>query len=118
VAKIAKDSLNVKIYTIGVGRNGPVPFPNEFGILEMRDVKFDETTLESIAQVTDGKYFHAKSENDLTTIYQEIDKMERSKLSTTIHKTTEEKFQIFALIALICFLLEFFIKYTILRRFP
>ena len=58
-AEIAK-TFGIRVYTIGIGTIGTAPFPVQtpFGV-QMRDieVKIDEKTLETIASLTDGKYF-------------------------------------------------------------
>jgi len=66
--------------------------------------------LEKIAIETGGKYFHAGSDLDLTRIYNEISKMEKSDFGMTKAIVHEEQYQIFLLAAIIFLLIEFFIS--------
>lgn len=83
-AQLAK-SKNIRVYTIGVGTIGMAPSPifTPFGIqYENIPVEIDEKTLLNIAEMTGGKYFRATDEESLRTIYDEIGKMEKSKLKS------------------------------------
>lgn len=85
-AELAK-SLEIKIYTIGVGSHGraPVPVADPFTgrtVLRMMDVNIDETTLEQVAVATGGKYFRATDTESLAQIYAEIDRLEKSHVES------------------------------------
>ena len=74
VSNVAK-ALGVKIYTIGVGSDGLVPFPTDFGYQKVK-VEIDEKLLKKIAGDTEGKYFRAKDTEGLAEIYKTIDQLE------------------------------------------
>jgi Ca-activated chloride channel family protein len=81
-AQLAK-AKKCRVYTIGVGSKGmaPTPVMTPFGIsYENLPVEIDEATLREIADETGGKYFRATDEKSLTTIYAEIDKLEKRKM--------------------------------------
>lgn len=111
----------IRIYTIGVGSMGMAPYPVQtpFGLqYQNMEVKIDEDLLKDVARMTDGKYFRATSNSKLKEIYDEIDKMEKSKIDVTeFHKKTEE-FLPLAIFALIFFLLEFLLKNTLFKTTP
>ena len=92
-AEIAK-KYNIRVYTVGVGSEGfaPYPFQTPFGIqYQDVEVKIDEKTLQDIATITDGKYFRATNNSSLKKIYDDIDKLEKSKIEVTeFHKRNEE----------------------------
>lgn len=119
-AEIAK-LYGIRIYTIGVGSMGMAPYPVQtpFGLqYQNMEVKIDEDLLKDVARMTDGKYFRATSNNKLKEVYDEIDKLEKSKIDVTeFHKKTEE-FLPLAIFALILFLLEFLLKNTIFKTTP
>ncbi|HYG75058.1 MAG TPA: VWA domain-containing protein [Planctomycetota bacterium] len=98
-AKIAKE-MGVRVYTIGIGRSGEVPFPQEdaFGnrFLVPRYFKIDEELMREMAQTTGGKYFHAQDTKGLTAIYSEIDRMEKSKVEETKYTEYTELYAWFA----------------------
>lgn len=119
-AEIAK-LYGIRIYTIGVGSMGTAPYPvsTPFGVqYQNMEVEIDEGLLQKVADMTDGKYFRATSNNKLKEIYKEIDELERSKIDVTeFHKKSEE-FWPFAFLALILFGLEILLKNTIFRTTP
>ena len=81
-AELAK-AKNIRVYTIGVGRNGTAPSPviTPFGVqYQNMVVEIDEVTLMKIAQTTDGKYFRATDTKSLQAIYKEIEKLEKRKM--------------------------------------
>jgi Ca-activated chloride channel family protein len=116
-AEIAK-VFGIRVYTIGVGTYGTAPYPVQtpFGI-QLRDmqVEIDEPLLQNIAQKTDGRYFRATSNQKLAEIYQEIDKLERSKIDVTEFKRKHEEYLPLALLALGLLLLEFLLRNTWFR---
>ena len=82
-AEIAKQQ-NIKIYTIGVGGRGRAPFLVNDPVFGQRyvyqNVDLDEETLKSIAQATDGSYFHAENLEGLKKIYATIDTLEKTEM--------------------------------------
>lgn len=116
-AEIAKKQ-GVRIYTIGIGRNGMAPYPMPGGGTVMLPVEIDEPTMTQIAEETGGKYFRAHKNAELTTVYNEIDKMERTKFSVREYSRRTELYEPFALAAFIIFLLEIMVRMFVLRRIP
>ncbi len=117
-AAIAKQ-FGIRIYTIGVGTNGeaPYPFQTAMGIRYQNiPVEIDEQVLREIASTADGEYFRATSNSKLKEVYEEIDKLEKTKLNVREFSTKEEEYQSFALVALIAVILELALRATILRR--
>ena len=108
----------IRIYTIGIGRKGLAPFPNLRGGTTMQPVEIDEETLSKIANMTGGQYFRAQKNTDLGAIYDDIDKMERTKFSVKQYTQRTEKYEPFALAALITLLLEIILRYIVLKRMP
>lgn len=93
-AKLAQ-TLGVKVYTIGVGTQGQAPFPvrrTRSGqiLVDYIDVTIDEKTLKAIAAETGGKYFRATDTDSLKTIYDEIDKLEKTKVETQTYTDYRE----------------------------
>ena len=112
----------IKTYTIGVSSvDGTAPFPIGKDILgntiyQYYDVKLDEELLKSIADTTGGVYFRADNRKDLDAIYKEIDKLEKSEIEELKYFNTIEKYFLFTYLALVCFLLELILNYTIFKR--
>lgn len=119
-ADIAK-SLGIRVYTIGVGTNGMARYPLTAGGQTQYvqiPVEIDTKTLGNIARGTDGKFYRATNAKELREIYQEIDKLEKSKIDVQHFSRRYEAYQPFALGALLALLLEVLLRITIFRRIP
>ncbi len=120
----AAQTLGVKVYTIGVGRQGTAPMPvgrNPFtGQIEYRDipVDIDEPTLQKISAMTGGKYYRADSAENFQNIYAEIDKLEKSEAEIKKYTQYRELFWVFVLSGLVLVLVEVVLGNTMLRRLP
>ena len=119
-AEIAK-TYGIRVYTIGVGKEGMAPYPvmTPWGV-EVQNVKveIDEALLSDIAQSTGGRYFRATDNTKLAEIYSEINKMEKARTTVDSFPVYKELYGLYALLALIAVLLEFFIDRFVLRRLP
>ena len=119
-AEIAK-TYGIRVYTIGVGTNGTAPYPYQgFGGTRYVQVpvEIDESTLIQIAETAGGQYYRATSNSKLKEVYDEIDKMERTKMNVKNLSRKSEEYWPFALWAMVCLLLEVLLRLTVLRRIP
>ena len=116
-AEIAK-KYGIRIYTIGIGRNGMAPYPLPTGGTAMLPVEIDEETMTKISTETGGQYFRAQKNAELDAIYQDIDKMERTKFNVKQFSRRGELYQPFALAALVALLLEILLRTVVLKRLP
>ena len=110
--------FGVRVYTIGVGTYGTAPFPVQtiFGTqYQQMKVEIDEKLLQTIANKSGGKYYRATSNQKLDEIYQEIDKLERSKIEVMEFKRLHEEFYPLVAWALALLLLEFLLRRTVFR---
>ncbi len=120
--EIAK-TFGVRVYTIGVGTMGkaltPVAiYPNGQIQYDYIDVEIDEKVMNQIAEETGGKYFRATDKQSLRNVYKEIDKLEKTIISEKSFTNKAEHFFPFAFAAAIFLLLEFVLKYLIIRSAP
>ena len=116
-AELAK-LYGIRVYTIGVGSYGTAPFPVQtiFGIqYQQMKVEIDEKLLTTIANTSGGKYFRATSNKKLDEIYDEIDKLERSKIEVTEFRHVHEEFYPLVAWALVLLLAEFLLRKTVFR---
>jgi len=97
----------------------PYPVKTPFGV-QYQDMptEIDEDLLKEIAKMTDGQYFRATDNDALVKVYEEIDRMEKSKISVQEHHKKTEEYLKFALIAALLLLLEILLRYTVLRNLP
>jgi Ca-activated chloride channel family protein len=114
-------SLGVKVYTIGAGARGQAPFLVETRLgprVIYENVEIDEETLRRIAEVTGGGYFRAEDEAALSSIYVEIDQLEKTEISTQAYTEYDERYAFFVVPALALLLLEIGLLGTRLRVLP
>lgn len=118
-AEIAR-TYGVRVYTIGVGARGEAPYPvmTPWGV-EIRNlpVEIDEDLLKNIAEITGGQYFRATDNTKLSEIYSQINKMEKVRTTIDSFFVYKELFGRYALVALICLLLELLLRLFV-RRLP
>ncbi|QXP73353.1 VWA domain-containing protein [Tenacibaculum sp. AHE15PA] len=114
---------DIKVYTIGIGTNGMADFPwakdPRTGKISFRkqQVEIDEDLLKHIAKETDGKYFRATDNSKLKAIYDEIDKLEKTKIEEFKYYNYTEKYRLLVFLAGIFLLLEFTLKNTLFKSF-
>lgn len=120
-ARAAK-ALGIKIYTVGVGKDGDQPLEVDDPMFGKRVVmvptQIDEPMLRDIAAMTGGKYFRAQNPKALAEIYAAIDKLERTEIKTSTHTRYGELFMKLAWAALLLLLAEVVLAQTRFRRAP
>ncbi len=116
----AAQALNIRIYTIGIGSQGMAPFPHPRypGRFIQIPADLDEATLREIASITKGEYFRAENKSSLETIFDIIDKMEKTKIESYTFVRYSEQFYLFLIPAFLLFAAELILKLTLFRRIP
>jgi len=115
--------FGVRVYTIGIGTNGKALTPVAMGpdgkiIFDYAPVEIDEALLKEIAKKTGGQYFRATDNKTLKGIYDQIDKLEKTKIEVSAYQRKTEKFYAFALLAAIFLLIEILLRYLVVRAIP
>ncbi len=120
-ARMAK-AFNIRVYTIGTGTRGTAMYPIDDPLWGRRyvpmRVDIDENLLKQIAQITGGKYFRATSTEKLRQIYEEIGKMEKTKIQVKEYTRYQEYFVYFLTIGLILLLAELALANTYFKTIP
>jgi len=120
-AELAK-TFGIRVYTVGIGTQGTAPYPVKdiFGntVLQPMKVEIDEPQLQHISDITGGQYFRATNNDKLRQIYNEIDKLEKSKISVKEYSRKQEEYLPYAIASFILLLLDFVLRKTILRSIP
>lgn len=91
------EKLGIKIYTIAVG--------SEQGKLDNRaqnELLFDEKTLRDVAALSKGKHYRAQSTDDLNTILDDINKLEKSDYKYNEYVLRQDLFSLLLALALAC----------------
>ncbi|MBL7542552.1 MAG: VWA domain-containing protein [Bdellovibrionaceae bacterium] len=116
----------IKIYSIGLGKDGPTRIPiyvrdfmgNKVKTYQPFESTVNEELLSKMASETGGKYFRATKEDSLKGVFDEINKLEKTK--TDINKYTKytEIFPSYLVIAMVFYILAWLLQSTWLRRVP
>ncbi|MFZ4542976.1 MAG: vWA domain-containing protein [Saprospiraceae bacterium] len=119
-AKLAK-SMGIRVYTIGIGTNGLAMMPvgkNSSGelVFGMGQVSIDEATLIRIADLSNGgRFFRAHDYEELKTIYNEIDQLEKTEIDVKAIHRKQELFFPFVSLALILLSIHFILSQSIFK---
>ncbi len=105
-ASIAK-KYGIRIYTIGLGKESE----GDLGAIDYK-------TLQNIAVSTNGEFYRAQSQAELSKIYQDIDKLEKTKLRVKAYSHLHEAYMPFAWLVLFLFCLDLLLRLTVFRRLP
>lgn len=109
-AASAAAALGIRVYTIGIGRDGVVPVPigrTRFGYQYANmEVTVNDELLTQVAERTGGVYFRATDPEALQRIYERIDDLETSALREERFTETAAVRRELLLVALLALLLE------------
>ena len=120
-AQIAQ-ALNIRVYTIGAGKDGLARIPVDdpfFGKQYVTaEVKIDEETLRGIAETTGGKYFRATNQKALEDIYDQIGQLEKTKIDVKTYFRYKDLYPYLLLPALALLFLHFILIRTVFLELP
>jgi Ca-activated chloride channel family protein len=122
---IAKN-YGIKIYSIGMGRDGdaqlPVMVEDMFGrkIKSYRPIHsaVNEALLGKMANETGGKFWRATTGNALQSVFKEIDRLEKTNIETSQFTKYAELFPPYLRWAVIMYVAAVFLGVTVFRRGP
>lgn len=114
--------LGIKVYTIGLGTNGTAMFPvakdlNGKLIFRNAPVEIDEELLKYIADQTEGQYFRATGNKKLESIYNQIDKLEKTEVEELKYYNYRERYRPLVFLAGFLVLMEMTLRFTVYRSF-
>lgn len=115
-AEIA-NAYDIKIYTIGIGKEGKVPTGrNIFGQTKYSDNTLDESTLRKIAEIGEGNFYRASDNKALEDVFKLIDKFEKAEIKESRFKDTTDYYPIYLKWAIVIFLFWIALKSTFLSN--
>jgi Ca-activated chloride channel family protein len=124
-------ALGIKIYTIGIGIEQPCNMPkfdpatgklildangNIIPTLLLQPANY--SVLGKMAAVSGGQFYRATSQQELQTIYNQIDHLEKSEVKLRRFATYQPLFEVPLLAALAVLALELILANTRYRRVP
>jgi Ca-activated chloride channel family protein len=118
----AAAALGIKIYTIGAGTNGLVPFPHSDGFgntyYSQEYMPFKEDTCREIARIGNGVFFRASDTKTMREIFDQIDRLEKTDVQVQKQQSYQDGF-IWLLGAGLCLLsATFVLSETIWSKVP
>lgn len=117
-AKACREN-GIKVYTVGIGKEGRVPMPGR-GLFGKNYVvsHFDETVLRKVSDMTGGKFYRATSSGVLWEKIRDIDRLEKTEYRVKQYHEFNDSFQIFLLLAAAFFGLEVVLRALVYRKVP
>jgi Ca-activated chloride channel homolog len=120
-ARLAQ-ALGIKVYTIGIGKEGEAPYPIDDPLMGRRYIMvqadIDEDVLKQIADATGGQYFRATDSESLKAIFDRIDRMEKSEIRVRGYDRHAEQFAGLLYPGAFLIGLEILLGATLTRRIP
>ena len=111
-------ALDIKLYTIAMGKDGLVPYGTDFfGRPQMVESYLDESTLREIAKVGNGEFFRAADGGTLASIFDRIDTLEKTEVIENRYKETADYYRIYLFWGLIFFFVWLGLKSSFLNNF-
>lgn len=80
IAATLARTQGVRIYTVGFGGDGPVPFPLGNGGVVHRELPLDEAALRTLAETTGGDYFRVRKAEDMDGVLDRIHTVAKARV--------------------------------------
>jgi len=110
-------AYDIKIYTIGIGKEGKVPTgKNVFGQTVYSDNTLDESTLREIAQIGEGQFYRASDNKALEDVFKLIDTYEKAEIKESRFRDTTDYYQVYLKWAILIFLIWLGLKSTFISN--
>jgi Ca-activated chloride channel family protein len=111
-------AMDIKIYTIAVGKDGMVPYGVDFfGRPQMVESYLDESTLREIAGIGNGEFFRASDDNALQQIFDQINTLEKAEILESRYKETTDYYRVYLFWGILLFLIWLGLKSTFFNNF-
>lgn len=111
----------IRVYTVGIGKNGPVPYPGVFGSVGPKQYisgNFDGAALEKVSAITGGKYYRAESAGVFWQNISDIDALEKSDAEINTYYEFESRAGVPLAMGVILFFLEILLRSAVYRKLP
>ncbi len=118
--------FGIKIYSIGIGKKGRVPFPvtvedgfgNKKQVLQYLTDAANDELLEKISNFTGGKAYSAVDQSLMGKILSEIDQLEKSKVEILNQTKTVEASDFLLWLGIFLLFAEGFALQSVWRKYP
>jgi Ca-activated chloride channel family protein len=113
--------LGIKVYTVGIGRDGEVPYPNPAGPMFRKQYvlnHFNEESLKKTAETTGGAYFRADSTGVFSASMEQIDKLEKSESDLKVYHEFDDRSGWLLIAGISLFFFEILLRSLYFRKLP
>lgn len=113
--------MNIKIYTVGIGRDGRIPISNPAGPMFPKQYminQFNEESLKKTAEMTGGAYFRADSTGVFSASMEQIDKMEKSESDLKVYQEFDDRSGWILITGISLFFIEVLLRSLFYRKLP
>jgi Ca-activated chloride channel family protein len=111
-------AMEIKIYTIAVGKDGMVPYGTDFfGRPQMIESYLNEETLREIARIGKAEFFRASDDQALQNIFSQIDELEKAEIIESRYRETLDFYRIYLFWGILFLLAWLGLKSTFVNNF-
>ncbi len=114
-------AAGIRVYTVGIGKDGPVPYPGPFGSVGPKTYitgEFDGAALEKVSKITGGRYYRAEAAGVLWHNISDIDSLEKSEAVVNTYYEFENRAGVPFVSGVILFFLEILLRSAVYRKLP
>ena len=119
-AQVCAD-MNIKIYSVGIGKDGLVEYPNPAGSIFPKQKllnQFNGESLEKISEITGGVYFRADSSGLFSASMEDIDKLEKSNADVKVYNEFDDRSRWILIVGISLFFIEIILRSLFYRKLP
>ena len=110
-------AFGIRIYTIGLGKDGFVPYGQDAeGHTRYVQTRLDETTMRQLAAAADGQFFRATDAAGLRAVFQQINRLEKSEIKQLRYRNTKDFYLPYLWLSIALWLLWLALKTTFLNN--
>ena len=111
-------AYGIRLYTIGLGQDGFVPYGRDSlsGKPRYVQTRLDETTMRQLAQATEGRFFRATDNAALSQVFAAINQLEKSDIHTQRYRSVQDYYRPYLGLGIVCWLLWLGLKATFLNN--
>jgi len=110
-------AFGIRIYTIGLGKDGFVPYGRDsLGRTRYVQTRLDETTMRQLAAAAEGQFFRATDTAGLREVFNQINRLEKSEIKQLRYRNTKDFYRPYLWLSIALWLLWLGLKSTFLSN--
>ena len=110
-------AFGIRIYTIGLGKDGFVPYGQDsLGHVRYVQTRLDETTMRQLAAAADGQFFRATDTAGLREVFAQINRLEKSEIKQLRFRNTKDFYRPYLWLSIALWGLWLLLKSTFLNN--